>query len=334
VFKNNSTLRHLLAICWQKLGGSIIVWGCLVFALNNFLNPVRAGQATRTAVFEEETVLYFPLIFKNYSAPIRFAVIGDYGLAGDNERDVANQVISWVPDFIITTGDNNYPDGEASTIDVNIGQYYHAYIAPYPGDYGSGAETNRFFPTLGNHDQRAINCSDGGCTGPYFDYFSLPGNERYYDFVWGPVHFFAINSVAEEPDGRTNGSNQANWLQSKLAASTATWKLVYMHHPPFSSGPHGPETDLQWDYQNWGASAVLAGHDHTYERILINEFPYFVNGLGGKSIYGFGTPVSGSQVRYNGDYGALLVEADQSQITFQFITQGGDIIDTHTLNTP
>ena len=24
---------------------------------------------------------------------------------------------------------------------------------------------------------------------PYLDYFTLPGNERYYDFTWGPVHF-------------------------------------------------------------------------------------------------------------------------------------------------
>jgi hypothetical protein len=65
----------------------------------------------------------------------------------------------------------------------------------------------------------------------------------------------------------------------------------------------------------------LAGHDHTYERIVLSDFPYFVNGLGGKSIYTFGSPVPGSQVRYNGDYGAMLVEASDSHLLFQFVAR-------------
>src|SRR5439155_5430524 len=80
------------------------------------------------------------------SANVRFAVIGDYGSPGQPERDVANLVKSWRPDFIITTGDNNYPHGAATTIDQNIGQYYHDFIFPYVGSYGVGATFNRFFP--------------------------------------------------------------------------------------------------------------------------------------------------------------------------------------------
>jgi len=79
----------------------------------------------------------------------RFAVIGDYGLAGDPERDVSNLIKGWKPDFIVTTGDNNYPDGKAETIDENIGQYFQEYIFPYSGEYGVGGNINRFFPTLG-----------------------------------------------------------------------------------------------------------------------------------------------------------------------------------------
>src|SRR5688572_15104008 len=124
-----------------------------------------------------------------------FAVIGDFGHAGPVEQAVADVVKSWNPDFILTVGDNNYPDGEASTIDENVGQYYHEYIGNYEGSYGPGAATNRFFPILGNHDWRA----DGAQ--PFLDYFTLPGNERYYDFVRGPVHFFALDSDPSEPDG-------------------------------------------------------------------------------------------------------------------------------------
>ena len=87
---------------------------------------------------------------------------------------------------------------------------------------------------------------------------------------------------------------------------------------------------MQWPFQAWGATAVLNGHDHTYERIVQNGFPYFVNGLGGNSIYNFGTPVSGSVLRYNGNYGAMLVTADSCQMTYQFITRLGAVIDTYT----
>ena len=36
---------------------------------------------------------------------------------------------------------------------------------------------------------------------------------------------------------------------------------------------------MRWTFQEWGASVVLSGHDHTYERILMGGFPYFVNSL-------------------------------------------------------
>ena len=65
------------------------------------------------------------------SDPLRVAIIGDYGSGARSAvGDVANLVKSWNPDLIITTGDNNYEDGLALTIDHNIGQYYHDYISP------------------------------------------------------------------------------------------------------------------------------------------------------------------------------------------------------------
>jgi hypothetical protein len=256
---------------------------------------------------------------------VRIAVIGDYGLATPAEADVALLVKSWRPDLIITTGDNNYPVGSPDTIDLNVGQFYHDFIAPYSGKYGSGAEANRFFPTLGNHDW-----ADPDARG-YLDYFTLPGNERYYDVAWGPVHLFAVDSMPGEPDGIDASSHQASWLRQGLAAATEPWKLVYMHHPPFSSGPHGSTPAMQWPYGEWGATAVLAGHDHIYERLVRNGTVYFVNGLGGSVRYDVGNPVEGSQVRFNGDFGALFIDADQQQITFRFITRAGEQVDEYTI---
>jgi hypothetical protein len=252
---------------------------------------------------------------------IHFAIIGDYGENNTPERDVANLVKSWNPEFVITTGDNTY----SSSIDANIGQYYHEFIYPYTGSYGAGATINRFFPTIGNHDWDESNGQ------LYFNYFTLPGNERYYDFVWGPVHFFAIDSDSREPDGTSSSSAQALWLQARLAASTSPWNLVIPHHPPYSSS--SSSSGMRWPYQAWGADIVLSGHRHNYERVILNGFPYIVNGLGGSSIHSFGTPITGSVVRYNSDYGAMLVNASSSSITFQFITRTGAVIDTYTLGT-
>lgn len=256
---------------------------------------------------------------------ITFAVIGDFGLAGPAEADVAALVQSWQPDLIITTGDNNYPDGAASTIDENIGQYFHNYIAPYTGIYGPGADTNRFFPSLGNHDWNTPGAQ------PYLDYFTLPGNERYYDFIWGPVHFFAVNSDSREPDGVGRSSVQAQWLQVTLAASTTPWQVVFMHHPPYSSGLHGPVDWMRWPFAEWGADLVLAGHDHVYERLEIDGIPHVINGLGGGPIYYFNTPLPESQVRYADDYGAMRVEASPERLQFQFISRTGQVIDDYAL---
>lgn len=263
-------------------------------------------------------------------APVTFAVIGDYGLAGPAEEAVATLVHGWEPDFIITTGDNNYPNGEAATIDENVGQYYADYIYPYTGAYTrtSAVDTNRFFPSLGNHDYYSLNGAQ-----PYLDYFTLPGNERYYEFEWGPVHLFAVNSDYNEPDGIRADSAQGVWLRDGLATSTAPWRLVYMHVPPFSSAHHGSAPVMQWPYAEWGATAVLAGHDHVYERLMIDGLPYFVNGLGGSPArYGFEEIVPGSEVRFNDEHGAMLVEATADEITFRFVTHSGQVIDTLTLS--
>jgi hypothetical protein len=258
---------------------------------------------------------------------IRFAVIGDYGRRGQAAGDVARMVTAWRPDLIITTGDNNYPRGEAATIDANIGRHYHRFIAPYRGWYGDGAHRNRFFPTLGNHDLIAL----GGRA--YLDYFTLPGNERYYDFVAGPVHFFALNSDPREPDGTAAGSAQRTWLEERLGASKAPWQIVYFHHAPYASGRrHSQGLWMRWPFAKWGADVVMAGHEHLYERLTVDDLTYFVVGLGGAPIYRFSDRLlDGSRFRFNRDHGALLGVATPDELSFAFSTRSGEIIDRYRL---
>ncbi len=267
---------------------------------------------------------------------VRFAVIGDFGDNNSNEARVATLVDGWNPDFVITTGDNNYPDGEAATIDDTIGQYYSQFIGNYQGTYGVGSPNNRFWPTLGNHDWHTISCNANNCTGAYFDYFTLPNNERYYEVDLGIVHLFALDSDKDEPDGRKQNSVQADWLFNQLTASTSCYNIVYFHHAPYSSGRHGSNTAMRWPFSTWGADVVLSGHDHVYERLDVSGTPYFVNGVGGASLYDFSNlgslpPEATSIVRYNQDYGAILVTAASTGITYQFYNADNILIDTYTM---
>ena len=268
----------------------------------------------------------------------QFAVIGDYGSNTLNEARVADLVAGWNPAFVVTTGDNNYDHGAAGTIDRNIGQYYSAFIGNYQGQYGAGSPTNRFWPSLGNHDWRALSCDGDTCTGPYFDYFTLPGNERYYNVDMGLIRLFVVDSDDAEPDGITADSAQAAWLQAGLAASTACFDVVVFHDSPYSTGiHHGSSPHMRWPFAAWGADVVMSGHEHNYERLDVAGMPYFVNGLGGKSKYKFGNvnvlpPGVTSLARYNAKYGAMLVTVNESGLTSQFFNTDGALIDTYTLS--
>ncbi|MCA9405534.1 MAG: metallophosphoesterase [Candidatus Omnitrophica bacterium] len=273
-----------------------------------------------------ENKISFTHHFPEYG-DVRFAVIGDFGENGKYEKYVAELTKSWHPDLIITVGDNNYGRGSVKTIDRNIGKYYQQYIFPYKGRYGKGADKNRFFPTLGNHDLLTENAK------AYFDYFSLPGNERYYDFTWGPIHFFTINSFDQEKDGIEIGSKQAAWLEDKLSHSDKKWKIVYFHNPPYTSGKKHPSNEgLQWPYKEWGATAVISGHNHLYERIIKDGFPYFTNGLGGSSIYSFREkPLSTSAARYNKQHGIMIVDVNEQCAEFKFVNIRDEIIDRYSV---
>ena len=261
----------------------------------------------------------------------RFAVIGDFGddnlasLGIGGEDKVAELMNGWDIDFIVTAGDNNYPNGSASTIDANVGKYFSAFIGDYQGEYGDGSETNRFWPTPGNHDWK-----DPGLQA-YLDYFTLPGNERYYDVVLGDLHIFALDSEDEDPDGADVDSVQARWFEQAAAESTACFKLAVFHRPPYSSGKHGSSERMQWPFADWGMDAVIAGHDHCYERVEEDGIPYFVNGLGGSLKYKMGDLIENSEIFYQENFGAQLVTVTDQSMTFEFYNVDGDLIDSRTI---
>jgi tartrate-resistant acid phosphatase type 5 len=251
---------------------------------------------------------------------VTFAAFGDIGHTADSAA-VAKMTRSRGAQLILMLGDLCYGSQPLAT-QINT-------------NYSAEKAAGKLWPALGNHDFSDA-CSGGNNASGYRAYFSLPNNERYYDFKRGPVHFFALNSEIE-PDGHSATSKQALWLKAKLAASTSPWKVVFFHRAPFSSGSeHGSTSYMQWPFEAWGADAVLAGHDHHYERIMkdVNgdkvTIPYFVSGLGGESRRSFGHIVAGSVRRYSSAFGALFVTATSTSMKFEFRTAKGSLIDSYS----
>jgi len=87
---------------------------------------------------------------------------------------------------------------------------------------------------------------------------------------------------------------------------------------------------MRWPFQAWGATAVLQGHDHDYERLKVGGIPYFVNGIGGASLRPFGAVLAESQLRFYGDFGAMLVTAGATSMTFKEYTRYGVLVDSYT----
>jgi len=79
---------------------------------------------------------------------------------------------------------------------------------------------------------------------------------------------------------------QKKWLADKLAEAKDRWRLVSLHEPLYTSGKHGPATTTRGRIEPilvaGKVHAVLASHDHDYERTKpIQGITHFVTGGGG-----------------------------------------------------
>jgi len=273
-------------------------------------------------------------------ASVTFGTLGDWGVTGSGAVAVRDLMVELDPDIVVTMGDNRYGN---RSFDSTVGMYCAWLKDAGPGPVcpsGGASPINRFFPSTGNHDY-----TDGGGISEYQNHLTIPGagipvvnptgTELYYDFIWGPVHFFTIDSQAFRNSSSSRAAQTA-WLQGALQGSTSTWQVVFLHHAPYSSSSnHGDDPVMQLSYGAWGADLVLAGHDHTYERIELDT-TYVVNGLGGNSPYGLGSPTDGSVIRYNDANGLALFSATETQLSgaFHSIDANDGIVDSFVINAP
>ena len=127
---------------------------------------------------------------------------------------------------------------------------------------------------------------------------------------------------------------QIEWLARSLNSSTAAFKMVVFHHPPFSTAKHDPPAiHMRLPFKEWGADLVLSGHQHVYERLRIEGMTYIINGLGGHhwiyEVHDCETVENGSQVRYNAAHGVIagVASANYMAMCFYSIENEGKLVD-------
>jgi hypothetical protein len=211
---------------------------------------------------------------------LTFAAIGDNGSGGRQAMAVAEEMArtyAMAPYGLVSLlGDICYYGRIRDRFD-------DVFIRPMRPLIDAGVT---FELAVGNHDGQ-LHFSDVSLE-EIDDTLALLGTPaRYYSTTHGPVDFFYLDSSLPSFTG-TAGEEQLDWLDSMLAASSNQWKVVCLHHPPFSSGHHGPtwwtaET-LPPIMERRGVDLVLAGHDHHYERTHpIGGTTYVVSGGGCKT---------------------------------------------------
>ena len=213
--------------------------------------PLSADAAFRTAAGPDQT-------------KFTFAAFGDTRTQHQIHQEVVDSIVAMEPDFVLHTGDL-----------VNSGYMFPDWETFFEieGDLMARAP---LFPAMGNHE---VNHQY------YFDFFYLPGNERWYAFDYGNARFICL-----QVDGIVDfgpASEQYDWLERELAANTQPWLFVYFHIPPYTSSREEP--DIEQDvrealaplFEQYGVDVVFTGHHHNYERNEVNGVTYIVTGGGG-----------------------------------------------------
>jgi len=249
---------------------------------------------------------------------IRFAVLGDWGSGDQHQVGTAKQMLAAHQqspfDFIISAGDNIYPNGS--------GRYFgRCFEQPFAGLI---KDQINFYSVLGNHDVEAGRQDQ--CQYPLFNM----GGQNYYKIERGNglVDFFMLDSTDFD-------SAQAAWLESSLKASKAKWKIAVFHHPIYSSAKkHGSAVGLRRRleplFTRYGVQVAFSGHDHTYERTLPQQgIQYFVTGAGGELRRGdIDLGSSFRAASFDEDNHFMVIEVDDKEVGFQAISKSGSVIDS------
>ncbi len=259
--------------------------------------------------------------------PLGFIVVGDTQNNPAVTHMMSNHAWSHRPHFIMHCGDL-----------VGTGTVKREWVQEFFGSTGDLLGRFPIYPTLGNHERDAQ---------LYYDYFSLPGKEYYYDYRWGDVHVFVLDTNKDiSPE-----SEQYQWLAKALPASDAKWKIVQHHQPAWTSdsndygdtftggstwGDMNVRAHLVPLYEANGVDVVFNGHIHVYERtwpILGDQVDhdrgviYVTTGGAGGSLEDFApTRTWFTAHKYRGHHYCIVTAHDRS-FELRAFDQDGKLID-------
>jgi hypothetical protein len=222
--------------------------------------------------------------------PLHVVAIGDYGSGNSHQAAVARAIERrhmQIPfDLGVTMGDNFYLCGVHSVDDAKWKSRFEDLYSPLG---------IKIYASLGNHDygHPPILCP-GNSGSPDAEVARTQHSEtwrmpaRYYTFAAGPVRFFAL-------DNEGWSEKQFEWLKKVLANSQGEegvkWRIVYGHHPMYTSGAHSNERrigelreQLEPVFQANHVDLYLAGHDHDMEHLRKDGIEYVICGASGAEL--------------------------------------------------
>jgi uncharacterized protein (TIGR03437 family) len=219
-----------------------------------------------------------------------FLVFGDSGAGSPEQWELARRMEREDASLVLHTGDLVYPEGSHEGYQSRYLEYYHPIM-----------ERLSFFPTAGNHDYY------GELAAPYLAFHSTPESGvrqsdrgRYYSFDWGNVHFVSLDSNLPLEAAARGDRAMLDWLENDLRSTRKFWRVVFFHHPPYSSGVHAndPLSRLARELivpilERHHVPIVFCGHDHNYQRthplragtVSTGGTMFITSGGGGAQLY-------------------------------------------------
>ncbi len=199
-----------------------------------------------------------------------------------------------------------------------------------------------FAPVMGNHECYSLAWKNA-LPAAFLGLFATPSNgsdrydRYYYSFDYGPVHFIVLNTQQEELDLLAPGlfAEQAAWLADDLKKNRKPWRVVLMHRDllDYDAEPPAPDPfvrDLLPRFERHGVDAVLTAHVHAYRRRRMTDWRrdrngvlYILTGNAGNCFYSVGTHAV-DEISLSSDLlNYLVMEADETRLTFRcFLTNG------------
>ncbi len=275
-----------------------------------------AATAVAVADVVQQAAVEAPVALPNRAGSFKFAVLGDFGTGDRTQYQLAAQMAkvyqSFKYELVVLVGDNIYGSERPQ-------DFKKKFEDPYKPLLDAGV---KFYASLGNHDAREQR---------FYKPFNMDG-KLYYTFSPKPeIRFFALESTYPVPE-------QIRWLEKELKASGSNWKIVFFHHPLYSSGDrHGSDLRLREVLEPLflanNISVVLTGHDHFYERVKPqNGIAYFVVGSGGKLRSGNIDRSTGITAKgFDTDLAFMAAEIAGDEMYFNTVSRTGQTIDSGVL---